>query len=176
MVTEYREMISLEYVRQALSYDPETGVILNKIRRGKSPLGAVSGNERPDGYRTICLGGKQYLAHRLAWLHFYGVWPEKHLDHIDQNPRNNAIANLRECTDAENQQNLRTQGYGTSGYLGVTVRWNDPSKWVAKIKLHGKHTYLGSYNCRTAAYVAYCKAKTAMHTFATGGAGSPANS
>lgn len=167
----YREDITAQEVRRLLDYDPLTGVLTNKIARGRRiKAGTTAGYTRPDGYRMVCLNYGRYLVHRIAWLHVYGYWPKGQVDHIDQNPMNNAILNLRECNDAENAQNLDPRGYGSSGYLGVTVYHHDPSKWVAKIKLHGKHTNLGIYRCKTAAYVAYCRAKAAMHTFAHGDA------
>lgn len=168
MVRPYRELTTVDRVRKLFSYDPETGVLLNRVAHGRSRLGVAPGYLRPDGYRIVCVDGARYLAHRIAWMHHYGEWPTQHLDHIDRNPRNNAISNLRECDDAENAQNLDTKGYGTSGYLGVTKYFRDPNRWVAKIKVNQHAMHLGVFNCRTAAYVAYCKAKTKWHTFAAG--------
>lgn len=171
MLRDYRNDMSVERARELFNYDPETGTITNRTNRSRAPAGAQSGYVRPDGYRTIRADHTAYLAHRVAWLLYYGEWPTQHIDHVDQNPSNNVIANLRECDDAENAQNLAPKGYGTSGYLGVTRYHHDPTKWVAKIKKAQKAYNLGIYNCRTAAYVAYCTEKRRIHTFAAGATG-----
>lgn len=170
----YRENLTAEYVRRMLNYDEKTGVFTNKVNRTKAKAGDIAGYQRPDRYWSICIGGERYLAHRLAWLYVTGEWPGQVIDHIDRDPSNNAIANLRACSDSENAQNQSGVRRGPSGYLGVTRYFRDPTKWVAKIKLYGKAQHLGVYRCRTAAYVAYCKAKKSLHVFATGGAGAPA--
>lgn len=165
MVRKYLNEVDAERARAQFCYDPVTGVLTNRVSRGGVGAGEIVGSERKDGYRVVYLDGRQYLAHRLAWLIYYGAWPSKHLDHKDQNPRNNAIGNLRECTDAENAQNLSSAGYGASGYLGVTQYFRDPNRWVAKIKVRQKTRAIGIYRCKTAAYVAYCAAKKQVHSF-----------
>lgn len=172
----YRNDLTAEEAREVFVYDPLTGVLTYRRTKVKARAGAIAGYERPDGYRLVCVDYKRYLAHRVAWLIEKGQWPDKHLDHIDQNPRNNVLSNLRECDDAQNAQNLSPKGYGTSGYLGVTRNFRDHDMWDAKIKIRQKTIRIGVYRCKTAAYAAYCKAKVSLHTFATGGAGSPAGS
>ena len=170
MVRAYRDNTTAERVRELFDYNPETGALINRTTR-KGGVGSVAGYQRPDGYWMVCIDYGRYLVHRIGWLHHYGEWPAKHLDHIDQNPSNNAIANLRECDDAENAQNLHWRGYGTSGYLGVTADTRYPGRWIAKIKKNQKAHNLGSYACRTSAYVAYCTDKKQMHTFVAQDAG-----
>lgn len=57
------------------------------------------------GYRRIMLDYKMYLAHRIVWLLHHKEWPQNHIDHIDGNPRNNKVENLRDVTRSENLLN-----------------------------------------------------------------------
>jgi HNH endonuclease len=83
-------------------------------------VGAVAGSDSGNGYYKIQVFGQKCYAHRLAWLFTYGRWPADYLDHIDCDPGNNRIANLREASQSENQQNRHTAyRRNNSGLLGV---------------------------------------------------------
>lgn len=58
-------------------------------------------------YWIISVEGYPYLEHRLVWVWFHGRWPIEVLDHINQDPMDNRIENLREVTQ---QQNLLNRG------------------------------------------------------------------
>lgn len=73
---------------------------------------------------------KIYYAHRLIYLYHHGVLP-KQIDHIDGNPLNNKIENLRAATNAQNQINIGLTSQNTTGYKGVyKVKRNKPYKAV----------------------------------------------
>jgi len=100
-------------------------------------------------------------AHRLAWAHYYGVWPTKRLDHIDGNSANNAIANLRECTMSQNLGNAKKRADNTSGYKGVyrsNYRKHQNKPWTAEIRIDGKKRHIGRYKTPADAHVAYLTA------------------
>jgi hypothetical protein len=66
---------------------------------------------RPDGYRTVCLGGKQFYVHRLVANSFI----KNHLNkpdtnHLDGNKSNNRAWNLEWCTPKENMQHSHRMG------------------------------------------------------------------
>ena len=82
-----------ELVKRFLEYNPLTGEF--KWRPSNN------------GYVSIRIQGKAYLAHRLAWLITYGKMPKKDIDHIDRNRQNNRIDNLREVTASENSRSWR---------------------------------------------------------------------
>ena len=67
-----------------------------------------------NGYTRVEINGKHYLVHRLVyqtWASGYDqLNPELVIDHIDANPLNNAIYNLRQVTQAENIQNALSHG------------------------------------------------------------------
>jgi hypothetical protein len=88
---------------ETLAYDPETGVFRAKIDRAQLRAGDIVGNNsHRRGYQLIRLDYARFLAHRLAWFYVMGEWPSGEIDHIDGDPANNRIANLR---IADRQQN-----------------------------------------------------------------------
>ena len=89
----------------AVCYDPETGIFRRNKSTGRSPTGAVLGIPNAKGYlRFNVLGHANIRAHRLAWYYCYGRWPAGQIDHINGDPADNRIANLREVTNGQNQQ------------------------------------------------------------------------
>lgn len=51
------------------------------------------------------------LVHRIIYLAKYGMIPEGYvIDHIDGNPSNNRIRNLRAVTQRENMKNVKRKG------------------------------------------------------------------
>ena len=151
-------------LKELLHYDPATGVFTNTQQRGRrGALGAVTGSVNGSGYVQIKLTGKSYLAHRLAWLYEYGVFPVADTDHIDQDKTNNRIANLRTATRSENKQNVGLQCNNTSGYRGVT--WSkQANKWRAEIKLNRKLRHLGYFTNVADAVTAYAAAVAKLHS------------
>lgn len=128
-------LLTAKYVREMLNYDPETGKFTWKKRAGHIIPGTEAGGVWSNGYRLIKLKGKQYLAQRLAWLHYYGKWPECELevDHIDLNKSNNAIKNLRLLNRSENARNHSTYASNSSGISGVSFV-TAYGKWGATIR------------------------------------------
>ena len=66
------------------------------------------------------------------------------IDHINRDKLDNRKSNLRTATHGQNNINGKIRYDNTSGYRGVSFqkKWN---KWVAMIKVNGKHIYLGGY-------------------------------
>ena len=102
----YSNDLTAERLRELLNYDPDTGEFRRCTSRGGAAAGTLAGCPGgPGSYRIIRVDRVIFLAHRLAWLHSYGVWPTKDIDHIDGDKTNNRIANLREATRAQNVMN-----------------------------------------------------------------------
>lgn len=150
-------------LREALTYNPETGLFHWRIHVASRVPGDVAGN-KTWGYTEVCLDGKSYRAHRLAWFFVYGEFPEHFIDHIDGDRANNRISNLRLATQAQNLQNLwRNRGKYTK-LLGVTYH-KQAGKWMAQIRADGRNKNLGLYDTDTDAHLAYLHAKRELHPF-----------
>jgi hypothetical protein len=155
--------LTQERLKEVLDYDPGTGVF--RWRATGSGRKAKVGSElNGRGYLQVRVAGKRYYAHRLAWLYVYGAWPREYIDHINRDTADNRIANLREATPAENQQNRDTNKNNTSGYLGVSWR-KDCSRWAAKIMVDGKHHRLGLFKDLADAVAARKAAEPVHHPY-----------
>jgi hypothetical protein len=162
----YEEIpITQEYLREILDYNPETGLFIWKINRGRlCKKGNTAGSIDSWGHLQICINSRKRLAHRLAWLYVYGTEPKQQIDHIDGNKQNNAISNLRDVNQTLNQQNrTKARKDSSSGLMGVT---KEGSKYKAQIKAHKKTFYLGMFQTAQEAFEAYKQAKLQLHGIA----------
>ncbi len=83
--------------------------------------------------------------------------PGLEVDHINGDPLDNRLVNLRICSHAENCRNMRSNR-GVSKYKGVRLRKHrHTSTWYAEIKYNYKSCYLGSFSTEEAAARAYNK-------------------
>jgi len=92
------------------------------------------------GYRRVnlCKDGirKQYFLHRLVALHFI-LNPDnkREVDHIDRNPQNNNISNLRWATGSENCANTSKRCDNTSGHKNIYyLKRKNTYQYIKKIQ------------------------------------------
>ena len=131
-------MITQKRLHEQLTYNHLTGIFTN-IQAGK-----IAGSDH-DGYIRIGIDCNQYLAHHLAWLSYYGVFPENDIDHKDQVRHHNWILNLREASKMCNARNTGNKCTNTSGVKGVY--WNTKEqKWKSTIGINFKIKGLGTYS------------------------------
>jgi hypothetical protein len=153
-------------LRELLLYDPTTGIFHWRVSRKGTRRDGLAGGVSAHGYVKIGVDrtGQQY-AHRLAWLYMVGEWPTGEIDHINGDRADNRWANLREVTPRENKQNKRKpQRNNKSGFLGVSISSNCPSRWIAQIKLpNGKNKSIGMFKTPEEAHEAYLRVKRAIH-------------
>lgn len=141
-------MLDSDYLHSLFSYDPDTGVLTNKVdRHYKARIGVEVGFSiecKGKSYRQLRLDGKQYQAHRLIWLMMTGQEADT-IDHIDGNGLNNRWDNLRSVSVADNLRNRRKPSTNTSGVVGVS--WNNQrNKWHSQISgNNGKRKHLGYF-------------------------------
>ena len=129
--------LTQERLQYLLSYDRETGIFRWRINRGRmAKAGDIAGSQGNDCYVRIRVDGKDYAAHRLAWLYMTGEWPAATIDHENINRADNRWRNLREATNAQNGTNRHKQANNTSGFKGVYVD-KTSNKFCAKIKING---------------------------------------
>lgn len=159
------ELITQERLKSLLSYDPDTGEFRWLVRKSnRTPKGSLAGCRDRHGYIVIRLDAVLYKAHRLAWLYCYGAWPSKNLDHINQTPGDNRLANLREADQHENNQNRRTQRNSSSGITGVSLH-KASQRWHARIHTRGGCRSLGYYDTKEAAAQARRAAELEIYPF-----------
>lgn len=148
--------LQAEYVRNLLRYDSQTGILYWKHRVTFSPGWNTRYFDRPAGFKVrghlrIQIDGANYYAHRLAWLIFYGEWPEEQIDHINGVRDDNRIENLRSATGAENCFNKGMQRNNTSGFVGVNFN-RQRNKWEARIWVQRKSRWRKFFDTPEEAY------------------------
>lgn len=147
--------IDVEIARRLFSYNPETGVVVRKSRKGGFSAGTL--NSR--GYIQVACEGQLVQAHRLAWVLHHGVNPGE-LDHINGAGTDNRLANLRECTRSQNSHNTRKKRSAKgSRFKGVSLlRVKGYTYWRAEIRVDGVVHRLGLFKDEEAAGAAYAEA------------------
>lgn len=153
---------SREFLLSHLRYDPIAGKLFWKERSietfcdgahtaghnvrkwngkhsGTEAFRCVSGA----GYKFGQFLGQKMYAHRVIWKIATGTEPLI-IDHINGNPLDNRISNLRSVTQSANIQNSARPRNNTSGVIGV--HWYPPlKKWHARLKKGGKTFHLGYF-------------------------------
>jgi len=129
-------MLTQQRAKEVFYYDPVTGELYWKVNKGSVKKGTKIKGVDNNGYKQVSVDGFIYYTHRVVWLINYGAWP-KLIDHINHNPGDNRLENLRECTHVENATNRSLNKNNSSGYHGVC--WcNFTSRWQAYIWIDGK--------------------------------------
>lgn len=154
--------LTAELVREALHYDPESGVFTWIVQHGPRVPGDRAGFSRPNGYVDVTVFKIKMLAHRLAWLYMTGEHPANDVDHRDGDRGNNRWENLRHVTRSVNLQNQRRPRTGKKDGLplGVTKK---RKRWQAQIHFGGVTRRLGCFDSPEAAHECYLAAKREHH-------------
>ena len=137
--------VKKELPRKAtIEYD-ENGSMILKRQLPKRKVGEKIGTtSSKDGYSKALILSKMYGVHRLIFLYHHGYFP-KEVDHIDNDPRNNRIENLRDANKNQNCYNTKLRTDNTSGVKGVS--WSKvKKKWVTQLTVDGKLKRFGFYN------------------------------
>jgi len=129
-----------------------------KINR-QTKVGTRAGSISGSGYWQTWVYNKKYLNHRLIFMMFNNSVPDC-LDHIDRNPLNNKIENLRSATRTENQYNKKTPKHSISGIKGV-YKYKD--SWRARLIADKKRINLGYFKTVEEATMAVQKARQELH-------------
>ncbi len=147
----HESLNALELLKEYLSYNADTGIFKwQKSPGAKCPVGSIAGSDS-HGYVMLSLRGMRFSAHRVAWAFTHSVWPKYEIDHIDGDPGNNKIVNLRDVTSAQNSQNRKGRNINnTSGVTGVAWHKNR-EEWLARICIDGTTYNLGWFKTKEAA-------------------------
>jgi hypothetical protein len=173
-MTKPRRTADVDYIRSILEYDPQTGDFYWKSRPvemfaderalrswNTSWAGKLAGGPNGAGYRVIPIKRCHILSHRLAWAISFGEWPAD-IDHIDGNPVNNRIENLRPVAHRENLRNCKLRSDNTSGHCGVSFM-PSKNKWRARAyDADGRERHLGLFGAKQDAIIARASANAAL--------------
>jgi len=148
---------TIEQLRHYLNYDSETGSLTWKNPPKQTSIKGKNSCsfDKKLGYLRVRINKKSYYAHRLAWVIYYGEWPEKSIRFIDHDKKNISIANLSQATQHEIVLNSGDNKNNTLGFRGIAFRHG---KWAAAIGVNYKKIHLGTFNTKQEAAKAYKKA------------------
>jgi hypothetical protein len=159
------ELPTQQYLRECLSYDPETGelhwnerpvahfVSVHARTRWNGRYAGKPAFRKPkDGYFSGHILKRDYRAHRVIWKWMTGEEPAT-IDHINGQRGDNRWANLRSIPGADNQLNVKLYRCNKSGRCGVQFH-KAARKWMASISARGQQHYLGLYDTFEAAVAA----------------------
>ncbi len=145
---ERLQLLTPKYAKEALDYDPETGVFRWRVRplhhfpdersmksHNARFAGTQAGRRRNSANKsgpTIRIGGVAVSAGKLAWYMSTGDMPELVL-YADGDEYNTTLRNLTASTMHKKKTavaRFRPAPHGVAGFLGVTAR---RGKWHAQL-------------------------------------------
>lgn len=150
--------LTQEIIKELLHYDPDTGIFTwkerdikwftsdwnYKIWNNKWP-NKICSSTMSDGYLRVCVLGKTYKQHRLAYLYMTGKWPNNMIDHEDGIKSNNKWSNLRLVNNSGNQKNAKLSTRNKTGYVGVSFCKNT-NKYKSFIMDNKSKIHLGYFD------------------------------
>lgn len=165
-----RTLPPADYLRQCFDYDPASGELRWRHRpvehfpnlriangwNAKYPDMVVGWRDAFGSMKTS-LNGIKFAVARIIWKMHHGTDPLI-IDHIDRNPQNNRLDNLRSVTEAQNAWNKVRP---TELLPGVTLVKNikhHGRRYMAQIGTGSRHRYLGVFYTVEEAHAAYVKA------------------
>ena len=151
--------MDLQRAQEIFTVDHVTGWLVWRVSTGpRARVGARAGRLRPDGYRHVKTGGRQYLEHRVVWLLVHGAWPAGEIDHVNSVRDDNRPINLRAAGRCENNQHSWKRPRSLP--KGVTTQ---AGRYIASITARRVKHYLGSFDSPEAAKSAYDEASRRLH-------------
>ena len=110
-------------------------------------------------YKTMTINKKKCSIHRVIYYAHNQEWDitfsqDNMIDHIDRNPSNNHINNLRVVNHYQNQHNTNPKG--------VYFR-KDRNKWYSTLVVEGKKIFVGYFDTEEEARNKYIEAKKIYH-------------
>lgn len=154
-------MITQNKLKSLFDYDKLTGHFTRRVARGSQKIGDAAGYLRNNGYVVIRINKVDCYAHRLAWLHEFGVVPDGEIDHKNGNRSDNRIENLRLVTRQQNSFN-KMKLDKKSEPMGVYFDKSELN-YKAIIRINRRNIHLGRFTDINLAKEAYTKVKEIYH-------------
>lgn len=141
-----------EQLKEAVSYDPKTGIFTSTYKEGVHVKGAHDEN----GYLFITVNCRKYAAERLAWFLVTGEWPKRKIQHKNGNVADNRLSNLEEIRAFEHKI--------PKPQLSEGVHYSSSDhKWVAIVYRDRQHYHLGRYTSEKLAQRAVARFKKTLN-------------
>ncbi len=135
----------IEFLKKTFYYKDGVLYWKNHRRLGGKPAGYTTSKGYiqvrviTDDKKNICL-----LSHRIIFALHNNYLPDL-VDHIDRNPSNNHVDNLRDASKCINAINTNKPLNNTSGFKGVSLH-KKTNKWTAQLKFKGRKIHLGLFD------------------------------
>ena len=151
--TKAKPLPPIERLRELLIVDPTSPSGLRwRVSRGGVCAGSHAGCIRKhstDPSRSdwvVSVNSRLWMTSRIIYFITYGEIPQDmQVDHINGNPLDNRVENLRIATPPQNSWNCKTNKRNKSGIRGVC--WDaSRNKWMAHIMFNGKSRTLGRFD------------------------------
>ena len=139
-----------------------------RLHKQSKKWNCCNDNKPNKGYIRIDINKKLYQLHRVIYKYFNPDWDitdnsnNNFIDHININPLDNRIENLRILNCSQNTRNQNKRKNCSSKYRGVC--W-DRNKWRARIQINGKKKHLGLFDNEEEAYECYKKVYDELMNF-----------
>jgi hypothetical protein len=156
-------LLNKDEIDSLFVYSEVTGGLLWKNTVSNRIAGTLAGSPNKKGHWVVQINEKLYRIHNLVWILFGNNIPENFIvDHIDNDPLNNRISNLRLATHSQNLLNSSKRENKSSIYKGV--HWNKQSNsWRASIRINERVKYIGNFKDEYSAHLAWCDVAKEIH-------------
>lgn len=115
-------LVQFKYCEESLSgliWDVAQPRGINSHKIGEQAGSREYRDGQPHRWRVKPVGVKNsFTVHRIVWALHHKIDSSKLIDHIDGNPHNNKISNLREVDFAVNSRNMKKSRANKSGVTG----------------------------------------------------------
>ena len=152
-------MLTQEEANRLFEY--RDGELFNKVQRHRAKVGDKVGCATQKGYSRFRANGKLYLLHRVIYLMHHGYMPE-FVDHINGNPQDNRIVNLRASAPSSNAWNSVSKSTNTSGAKGVSW-YKRYGMWRGQVVANGTTYHVGYFKDLSEAEKAVQEAREKYH-------------
>jgi hypothetical protein len=130
-----KPLLSQWQLLQIFNYDNHTGLLyyINKQTNIFRPVGNIN---KQTGRAEVQINKQKYQQSRIIYKMYTGEEPPI-VDHIDGNPSNNKLENLRPSNHLQNQHNRKISADNKTGHKNIC--WHKGAKkWYVQVRYNNK--------------------------------------